>query len=322
MPGQNQNQPGQPSQPGGQQPGQFQPGQPNQPVGQGQPGQAGQQSGQAGQQPISQPQQMFQPQIIDEGQQEEQNEYVDPQEIKNVQKDIKNMTTEIKKFIKQLKKIQNTADDIAKLNEMLTQLQDFTNKIKTPPEDYTQREVLQEFYDQNYWETVQSYRARIEIPNEITRLQKDIKKLEGMLKLKAYKNLGLNMDTIKAKLNEIKEAIKIVQADYQAGNFEDAMTGLEPIREGSQPGDMMCVLNGLKDMSRELNLIRDKNIRAQIQEIIQPIIDGANEGEYRDSCQSLNEIRNEIMKVMKSIRTKKGTLPQATRDKLDIFNNR
>ncbi len=248
----------------------------------------------------------------------QQNDYVDPQEIKNVQKDIKNMTTEIKKFIKQLKKIKNATEDIAKLNEMLTQLQDFTNKIKNPPEDYTQREILQEFWDENYWEQVQYYRARIEIPNEITRLNKDIKKLEGLLKRKAYQKLGLNLDTIKARLNEIKEAIKIVQEDYNAGNFDDAMTSLEPIREGSQPGDMMCVLNGLRDFTRELGLIKDKTIKAQIQEIIQPIIDGANDGEYRDSCQSLNEIRNEIMKIMKSIRTKK-TLPQATQDKLNAF---
>lgn len=257
----------------------------------------------------SQPGTMMKP-MMEGGEEGPSEEFVDPREINNALRDIKRMLSEIKKFIKQLKKIQNSADDIAKLNELTSELQTATNNIKNPPADYSQREVLQDFYDQNYWETINTYRAKIELPKELARITKDLKKLEGLLKIKTYQKLGLDMNLLQNQINEIKEAVKSAQDNYQAGNLEDAMDALEPIREGMQPGEITCVLYGLKDSTRELSRIKDKEIKAQIQEILQPIIDAANEGDFREACQSLNDIRNEIMKVMSYASKSKGLSPE------------
>lgn len=243
-------------------------------------------------------------------------EFVDPREIKNVLADIKRMRSQLKSFVTKLKRIKNTADDLARITEIQTRITEYEGKIKNPAEDESLRGTMQDFYDNGYWDEINILRAKVELPTEITRFNKDFAKVKKLVGNKTYIKLGFDMVALGPKLEEVSANIKSVQELYASGDLEGAMDAMQEVRDAGQPGEMYGVLTRTRDILQRTKSVRSKDIRAQITEIIQPVIVAFNDGEFREASMVLDQISQELMQLQnKLMRT--TNMDEATSQKFE-----
>jgi cytochrome c556 len=246
-------------------------------------------------------------------------EFVDPREIKGATNQIKDMKKEIKRLNAQLKKLINLNDEKSKLDEVSAQLEKFLQDLKTPPEDSSLRDVLQEFYDAQLWDTVNEVRTKVEFPKQVKQIEKELTRVAKLLKQKSYQKLGLDLESIKASLNTARTSLEEAKNQYQAGEAEEAMEALRSIFEDTNPGDVSCVLNSFRDVNRDLPRIKNAEVKSAIQDILDPIKEAVKNGDYREACRSFDEIRDDMFKVMRSAsKTNKVSDPKMI-EKLDKF---
>ena len=112
------------------------------------------------------------------------------------------------------------------------------------------------------------------------------------------------------KLSEAK-------SKYDAGDFDEAMEALNEAQEKFGPGDVMCVLNSLREFQKGIPRLKDPGIKRSFQEILDPLIESAKSGEYRESCQGFNEVRPELLKIMFYYGGRRQKSDSQTRQKLD-----
>ena len=249
----------------------------------------------------------------------EEIEFVDTREVQNALQDIKRMLNDLKRFIKQLKKVKNSADDIAAMNELSKQLTEHQKLIKNPPADMSLREVLQDYWDGRYWEEVDVFRAKAEIPNELKNIDKDLKRLKKLVTQKQFKNLGFDMALISGAIAEIEAAYNETKTAYDAGNMEDALTALDGIRGGMHPGEITGIFYQTREIKDKISFIKNKEVKELINELLSTVIESVNNGEYRGANQTLNEIRQELFKIMSKFMKKAGILDDKTREKLEAL---
>jgi|GEM_PF-1633584 len=243
-------------------------------------------------------------------------EFVDPREIKNVLADIKRMRLQLKSFVTKLKKIKNTADDLARITEIQTSITEYEGKIKNPSEDESIRGNLQDFYDNNYWDEINLLRAKVELPTEIKNYTKELTRVKKLLINKTFPKLGFDMNALKGRLTEMETAIADVQAKYNGGDLEGAMEAMQEVRDSGHPGEINGVLMQTRDILQRTKSVRSKDIQALITEIIQPVIDAFNEGEFREANMVLSQIGQELMQLQnKLMRT--TNLDEATSQKFE-----
>jgi len=243
-------------------------------------------------------------------------EFVDPREIKNALADIKRMRSQLKSFTAKLKKIKNTADDLARIAEIQTAITEHENKIKNPSEDESLRGNLQDFYDNGFWDEINLLRAKVELPAEITRFNKDFAKVKKLVGNKTYIKLGFDMVALGPKLDEVAANIKNVQSLYAGGDLEGAMDAMNDIRDAGQPGEMYGVLMQTRDILQRTKSVRSKDIQALITEIIQPVIDAFNEGDFRGANMALGQIGQELSQLQNKL-MRATKLDEATGQKFE-----
>ncbi|MBI5077475.1 hypothetical protein HZB94_03805 [Candidatus Falkowbacteria bacterium] len=259
------------------------------------------------------------PEKIELPYEKEEIEFIDPREVQNALQDIKRMQSDLKRFTKQLKKVKNSADDIAAINELLKQLAEHGKLIKNPPADMSLREALQDFWNARLWEEVDQFRAKAEIPNELKNIEKDLKRLKKMIIQKPFKNLGFDMALISQAVAEIETAFNETKTFYNQGNMEDALMALDTIRQGMHPGELMGIFYQTREIKDKIGLVKNKEVKAIINELLAPVIESVNDGDYRTANQILNEIRQELFKIMSKFMKQTTALDEKTRAKLDAL---
>ncbi|MBI5254713.1 hypothetical protein HY932_02970 [Candidatus Falkowbacteria bacterium] len=256
-----------------------------------------------------------------EAEEQTEIEFVDPREVQNALQDIKRMQADLKRFLKQVKKLPNSADDIAAINDFLSQLAGHYKNIKSPTEDTSLRGALQEFWDARLWEEVDKIRAKVELPKELTNIAKDLKKAKKLITQKAFTKLGLDMTAIAGYLAETETAYNEAKAFYDQGNMEDAQLAMEVIHGGLHPGEIMGVLYQMREIKDRVRSVKNKEVKQIIDELLADVIESANGGDFRDANQILNDIRAELMKIMQKYIKTSGTLDDKTRTKLEQLEN-
>lgn len=228
---------------------------------------------------------------------EMEEEFINPREIKLALSDISKMKSDLKRSATKLKKLQNTADDLHKITEIQTQLDQYQKDLKNPTEEMSIGDIIHEFRDNNFWEEVQAIRAKVELPTEIARLNKDLARVKKLVGNKTYAKLGFDMTAFAGRLDEIAANIKSIHGQYNAGELEAAMEEMRDVGESGHPGEIYGVLARTRDILQRTKSIRSKDIRTQITEIIQPVIDSFNAGDYRDASEALDQISQELMQL-------------------------
>ncbi|MEK7580538.1 MAG: hypothetical protein AAB465_02950, partial [Patescibacteria group bacterium] len=249
---------------------------------------------------------------------EVRNSFIDPREIKNVLKQVSDLKKQIKTLTTQAKKLTNLTDEVSKLNELSSTLDKFKQDINNPPQDTTQRDVLQEFYDARYWDDINSIRMKIEFPKQVKQFEKELTRLEKLLKSKTYQKIAiLDIAAITNTVAGMRTTINDAKAQFNSGEVEDAMQTLQGIYGDYGPGDINCVLNSFRDINTNLPKVKDAEIKASLQDVLDPIIEAVKDGDYRGACQGVNEIRNELFQVMQYAFKSRTTVNVQTRQKLD-----
>lgn len=235
-------------------------------------------------------------QPVMEEEEKDRRDIVDPRELKDVLRQIRDLKAEIKRIVRQAKK--NAPNDVEPLNNISIQADKFAANLKNPPTDITQREALQDFYDARLWEEINAIRARTELPQQIKDIERELKRAEKLLKNKSFQKIGVDLSTIEGFVKEIRGYLEEAKTKLATGEYEEAQEALEPIHQGSHPGEVMCVLNGLRDFSQNIRQIKNQEIKAQLQEIFDSIMESVKDGEFRETCRDLNDIRGEAMRIM------------------------
>lgn len=233
-------------------------------------------------------------------------DFVDPREVQQVQREIKDQKRELTRMAKQAKKLPQGLEIINEINALLEQVASFESKIN---EGIDLRDNIQEFRDAQIWQELNKIRARVEIPKEITQWQKEIKRLEKMLGQKKYQNLGLNLEMAKSRIEEMKDSLSRVQDFYNSSDFESAMEEFDELRQDFHPGEIMSVIQRMQELKNRLKAVKNAEVREQVQQAFAEVIDNFNEGEYRVARELMDESWNDIMGMIQkalSLGKKKG----------------
>ncbi|MFH1098574.1 MAG: hypothetical protein V1723_01435 [Candidatus Uhrbacteria bacterium] len=235
----------------------------------------------------------------------------DPRECRDAQKQISDQVREIKRIEKLLKKTQLVAD-IEKIGALRGLAQGFGTKIKAD----CSRDTLQEFYDEQIWDSLNELRAKAELPQQFKQIDKELKRLEKQATAKRILAAGIDAEKFKANIEAVKQAFAEAQSELSAGNYQEAQEAMQPIYEGMHPGEMNGVITRLSDLGTKLKRVKNAEVRAELQELIQPIIEAANDGDFREANFALNDAFNDLQRIFDQLaRSRSGS--SAYQQKID-----
>ncbi|MDO8598847.1 MAG: hypothetical protein Q7S02_01955, partial [bacterium] len=88
------------------------------------------------------------------------------------------------------------------------------------------------------------------------------------------------------------------KAAIASGSCEDANDEMQTIYEGKHPGEISGVVQRLSDLGGQLKRVKDVAVREEFAAVLQPVIDAANEGDFREANQALNDVFNELQQLL------------------------
>lgn len=216
------------------------------------------------------------------------------QECRDVRRQIRDQFRELNRFEKMLRKLKLEAD-LQLLVDLRAKLKGFDNGIASG----CTRDRLQEFYDEQIWEEINKFRCKAELPQQHVQIERDLKRLERQSTPKRMQFTGLDAARYAANLGKVKQALADAKAAVASGSCEDANEAMQTFwEEGMHPGEIISVVNRLYELGKQLARVKDSKVREVFVEVLQPVIDAANEGDFRDANQALNEVFNELQQML------------------------
>lgn len=226
-------------------------------------------------------------------------DFVDPREIKQVLREIRQLRSDIKRVSNQLKKVAGGDADLPKLSEIASQLDKTQAVLSNASASHSDlREAIQDFHDNQIWDQLSKFRAKAELPQQIKQISSSLKRLEKIVQTKAVGKLGLNLEKVRASIDEMKQNLQAVQSNFASGNLEEAMEAMQYFHEGGWPGEIDGTIFRVRDIKSMLNRVRDEQIKAQVERILQEVIDAFNEGNYRDARETLDEYADDLQRLI------------------------
>lgn len=243
-------------------------------------------------------------------------DYVDPQEIRDVIKQFNDLRREVKRTLKMLAKVPNSGDDKGKLNGLLEQLAIWEKNLRNPPADTSKREVLQEFYDANVWDDINNVRRKAELPKNIREGEKALARSEKVWKSpRAKKYLSDLIPKVNEFLGNVRGALEAAKVALASGDLESAEEAMQTTYE-NHPGEVEGIFHMMSSIREGLKRVKDPEVKAIIEEVLQPINESLAQGDFRDANQALNEVQNEISRVIEIASRAPKRRPQNFDDKL------
>lgn len=241
--------------------------------------------------------------VIEENGEMDRRDFVEPREIQEVLRQIKDLKKEAARILKKATKA-NLSIEIGQINELVSQITTVETALKGSV-DTISRDTLQDFYDSQAWEQLNNIRIKIEMPNEIKTMERELTKLEKLVNKKTFAVDGIDMTGIKAKIQEIKTALNQAKENLAQNNLEEAGEALRDIHEnGFHPGEMVNVLNRLSEITKQLRKIKSEEVRNDIKEVLAPVFEAIDAGDFREANMLLNEVDNDLRKIMSTVKNK------------------
>ncbi|OGG39769.1 hypothetical protein A3A21_02340 [Candidatus Jorgensenbacteria bacterium RIFCSPLOWO2_01_FULL_45_25b] len=228
---------------------------------------------------------------------EDPGEYVDPREIQQAQKQISDLKRQAGQLLKKTAKKTTLANETAELQNFLTELGTYAAGIKEGS-----REALQDFYDAELWEKINVWRAKIEMPAEISKMEKDLARLEKLIAAKTFQADGVDMGLVRSKIEEVKNAVSGAKSALSEEDAEGAREYLQVVYEGTHPGEMYGVLQQLREITKQLKRIKNAEIKQAVTEVISPAYEAISAGDFREANMALSEINKELFSLFGKLR--------------------
>ncbi len=235
-----------------------------------------------------------------------EEEFVNPQEVKQVLRELKDIKRELNKFAKQLAKLPNSSDDLNAINSLLEQTSNFQAIINSGE---NLRDTIQEFRDAQMWDEINKFRAKVEIPKEMKQWNKEIKRIGKLLTQKKTKNaaseFGLDLEGAKAKVEELKSGLAKVQEYYNGGDLESAIEEFDELRQDLQPWDISNVLQRFQELITGFKKVKDQEIKNQVKETLSETVSAFNDADYQFARELMDESFSELMQLIYKVSAKK-----------------
>lgn len=266
---------------------------------------------------------------------EEENDkrdFVDPQQINDALRQIKEVRKEAGHLIKRADKITTPNEQVTKakasLTTLLESLTKFESNIKAMGEDGDRdRDVMQDFWDANVWDVAQEARMAIELPNELKKVEAELKQLKKTLGAKNFALEGVSLEVINTTVAEIEKAAAAARAAMEANDSRTAQNEMQTIWDSAHPGDINGFVKQMQEISKNLKKVKSAEIKTSIMDILSPVFESANNGDFREANNALNQIKKELMpllnKVQKQSKPSSDTMQKikALENKLDDKSN-
>lgn len=214
---------------------------------------------------------------------------LDPRELQMATREITQLKRDIKRLERQLAKLQNAADELKLAADITAKLDAFSTKLKAEGEPDEVRDAIEEFREAGFHEQVGSLRAKVELPKRLKQLEQELKRVQKLGGQASFQKLGIDVGKLTAHLEELRTAYNAALQEVKQGNFEDAMESLHEIELDGHPGEAVMVMYRLRDLQRFLKPIKDKEVQAEAQAIITPIVTAFNAGEFDQARQLMDE---------------------------------
>ncbi|MBI5466176.1 MAG: hypothetical protein HY974_02725 [Candidatus Kerfeldbacteria bacterium] len=238
--------------------------------------------------------------FLDEGEVQPPQDFIDPREVMNALRDMTMMRNELKRFSKQLAKSPGSTGDVTQVQSLLKNLDEFSQAIKAAQkgnDNENLREALQEFWQAQLWDEINKIRAKVELPKELKTIEKELKRAQKLSTQASFQKLGFNLENLKTNLEVMRQAYNEVTTKLQANEYEEAMEAMQQFHDNGHPGEITGVIYRLRDLQRFLKKIKDGDVRAQITEILQPVLESFNQGEFRDARELMDDAFPQLMQL-------------------------
>lgn len=250
-------------------------------------------------QPLPPQEQQIQPIPVPEEENGHGRNYIDPEEIRGSLREMKDIRSEFRRFAAKAKKIKAYAGELARINEMLAELDRLQKILSSKTADnFELREANDEFRENNYWDEIEKLRLKIEFPKEAKQINLILKRVEKLIQQKAFASFGLNFDKVREYIAETRDLIATVQGHLDRGEIEEAIEIMRSGGDRSHPGEIEGTLHRIRDIKQRMKRIKDAAIRAEIDGVLQDVIEAFNEGEYRDANETLNEYADDLLQLI------------------------
>lgn len=229
----------------------------------------------------------------------DRDEFFDPREIKQTLREMKDMKRELKRFSSRAKKLANSDTMKSEIDSILSRLAAFEESIKAAQSSGTgARDAIDEFRSAELWEEVNTLRSRIELPTQIKNSQRELKKLKKMAGQKTFKNLGFDMNVLNSYVSETESLITRLNEMYSAGNWEDLNVEMEDFYGTAHPGEIMGVMYRMQDLYRKMRSVRDKEVKAALEETLTEIKESFNKGDFREARETFDDYADDLERLI------------------------
>lgn len=229
----------------------------------------------------------------------ERQDYVDPREIKDVLRQISQQKNEIKRLVKSAQK-QKMSEAATELQSILSQITQQEQTIRGEGKMLT-RDTLQEFYDAQIWESIEKIRYQVQLPQELKQIEKELKRVDSLLKQKATAAIpNLDLEVIRAKVAEARAALEQAKGALASGDNDSVKEAMEVFwQKGAHPGEISGTLSQLREVASGLKRIKSAEVREVILDILSPVFESINDGDFREARMQLENLKQELLPLMR-----------------------
>lgn len=246
---------------------------------------------------------------------EDNRDFIEPQQIQDALRQIKDIKREIIRMLKAAKKVGGMETETSQLNDITNRLAPLEQKLKSGSVD---RDTMDEFWDGHFWDEFNVIRLKIELPQEIARMEKDMKRLDKSLSKTKYVLDGLDMQAVKSAADVTRSLLAQAKSALAAGSYEEAQEAMQNFWDGetAHPGEIMGIVDQTQNIARELKSIKAVAVKQEILDFLAPIISAANSGDFREANMMLNEVNRDIFRIMNQMK-KKSSFDTQMKSKMD-----
>ena len=227
-------------------------------------------------------------------------EFYDPRHIQDGLRNMNQFRNETRRTLREIRR-QASESDLNELNSVLAEVDKLYSIASNSSNLSDANEAVREFYDNQYWEKTNAVRARLQIPKEIKQITQSIRRLEKILTTKSIQNIGLDIPKAQATLSEMKQAADKVQSLYNAGEYQDAQEEMRLFHEGGHPGEIEGIVFRIRDIKNMAKRVKDTAVRAEVDAVLQEVIDAFNAGEYRDARETMDEYADDLQRLINQL---------------------
>lgn len=235
----------------------------------------------------------------DFGEDESQEEFVDPREVKNIFREMRDMKRELKRMASSAKKLQNADTLRSEVEAVSSKINNFEQSLKSANESGTGiREVVEEYRDAEVWNEINTLRSKIELPKQLKNTEKEFKRLKRVVNQKAFQKLGLNLENVKSWITESEGLSAKLNELYASGNWEELNLEMEELFDRAHPGEVSSVIYRMRDIYVRMKYVKDPEIKAAIEETLLEVKESFNSGDFRSAREALDDYYGELERLI------------------------